>query len=1366
MVDGVTADEDKVAPVYKLEEVCELLRTSPASIVKEVSDYILKRLDHKSPIVKQKALRLIKYAVAKSGNEFRREMQRHSVAMRQLFHYKVAPTQGLDKRIQGFGNTNFEFQPEEKRSFLSEVVGLGSASIRQGLSTIAAAHSSRKNDTGSYKSPNLRRSLTTEIDSPNGYQGIEHHGESWEGSGISKKNSGTWGPDSRPSISTSVANEDTSSTNTRVKSREERLLETIVTSGGVRLQPTRDALQAFLAAAAKLDGVSMSHALEMKLQSHLWQVRMKAICVLESILKIKDDEHFFSIVSYFTENKDSVVRCTELPQASLREKAIKVLSLLGGEQEEEISDGKATSVPVVQMPDLIDTGEFDDYGSQDSMEKQGKQSTAELKPSNSLVDDLFASDPLADINTSGNKNQDDPFADVSFHVTEDKEGNDLFSGLTVDDKKSDIVLDVPEIKKPDLLDVFGAYSVQHQEEAGKDKGNIHDLMTGLSLNGIQENEPPGSVGASAAFSGLGLLASSTQPSQVPANGSMKSNQDFNSVYSQAPMQYGIPPNIMFNQGFVAQPMNYEAMSAFIAQQQFLLQNIGNLNSGFGQTAGNAMEGSYAAAPLPDIFQLSNNPVKSRASTTKSPKEETKAFDFISDHLASARAPPCCILSAVVALSSGELRGRKVAKGENPCLITYARLFALRSWTVSFCEINMVQLQKPWLTTIQRAVLVIAIAFSVLVFQTSMLSSRTALSSPFLAFSGPEAEGRSSLSNVSSYHSLRVGQLSLLSDPRNSTGTSPVANTVAPLSYNFGTNNLDVRTSEDDMSGDDEDDIDLGEDEEPESEFSFDLGNGVILKKVRDPNGGFIKFEKVVDPNYFPSTEKVGEPAPGYSFSSDGKHNAPLVSDQIKNFHNESVSSLAVSSPLVSHTTDTLVDLSTNTSDPISTVTTSIPSSEEQATKIVSSSIKQSTETLPKDSARLAGKSTSYNSFGGNYTPKRRKNKWRTMPPLSMSEMNSLLLKNRASYRAMRPRWSSAHDQNILAARAQIENAPNSKNDQELYEPAFRNLSMFKRSYELMESTLKVYIYKEGGRPIFHQPVLKGIYASEGWFMKLMKRSRHLTVKDPRDANMFYIPFSSRFLEFALYVPNSHNKKNLVQYLQGYMDMIAAKYPFWNRTGGADHFAAACHDWAPYETRHTMDSSIRALCNADLHEGFRVGKDVSLPETLVLSPKNPLRELGGSPASERSILAFFAGNMHGRLRPILLQHWENKDPDMKIFGPMPPGVNNKKTYIRYMKTSKYCICPRGYEVNSPRIVESIFYECVPVIISDNYVPPLFEVLNWEAFSVIIPEADVPRLKEILMSIPLNKYLLLQKGSFHHKSQMMDGDPPEHVVLTDG
>lgn len=51
---------------------------------------------------------------------------------------------------------------------------------------------------------------------------------------------------------------------------------------------------------------------------------MKAVCVLESILRKKDDEHFSTIAAYFSENKDVVVRCSESPQASLREKANKV----------------------------------------------------------------------------------------------------------------------------------------------------------------------------------------------------------------------------------------------------------------------------------------------------------------------------------------------------------------------------------------------------------------------------------------------------------------------------------------------------------------------------------------------------------------------------------------------------------------------------------------------------------------------------------------------------------------------------------------------------------------------------------------------------------------------------------------------------------------------------------------------------------------------------------------------------------------------------------------------------------------------------------------------------------------------------------
>uniref|UniRef100_A0A803LBP9 Exostosin GT47 domain-containing protein n=1 Tax=Chenopodium quinoa TaxID=63459 RepID=A0A803LBP9_CHEQI len=352
--------------------------------------------------------------------------------------------------------------------------------------------------------------------------------------------------------------------------------------------------------------------------------------------------------------------------------------------------------------------------------------------------------------------------------------------------------------------------------------------------------------------------------------------------------------------------------------------------------------------------------------------------------------------------------------------------------------------------------------------------------------------------------------------------------------------------------------------------------------------------------------------------------------------------------------------------------------------------------------------------------------------LTLSDMSEELIQNYLSPSTMVPRWSSKVDKDLVLAKQLIENAPPLKDG--LYVPLYRNASMFKRSYELMEQMLKVYIYKEGDRRIFHRPPLEGIYASEGWFMKQMESNRHYVTKRPREAHLFYLPFSSLQLEEALYVPNSHSHKNLIQHLREYVSMISTKYPYWNRTEGADHFFVACHDWAPSETKRIMANCIRALCNADVKEGFKFGKDVSLPETYVRKARNPLRDIGGKPPSKRKTLAFYAGNMHGYLRPLLLQSWGNNiDPDMKIFGSMPRSKDNRN-YINYMKTSKYCICPRGYEVNSPRVVEAIFYECVPVIISDNFIPPFFETLNWESFAVFVAEKDIPNLKNILLSIP--------------------------------
>ncbi|XVF24934.1 hypothetical protein REPUB_Repub13aG0170400 [Reevesia pubescens] len=684
MIDGATSNEDKVTPVYKLEEICELLRSSHVNIVKEVSEFIFKRLDHKSPIVKQKALRLIKYAVGKSGVEFRREMQRNSVAIRQLLHYKgqldplkgdalnkavrdtaheaisaifaednntnkPSPADDLNKRIQGFGNTNFEMPSDDKKSFLSEVVGIGSASIKQGISSFTQGHSLRKNDNGSYKSPTLRRSLTTEIDDSDRYEPVELR---YDTQGVSRSNaSGTWGQDSSV-LKTETTNRESSSNYSETKTREERLLETIVTSGGVRLQPTRDAIHAFLVEAAKLDTLALSHSLESKLLSPMWQVRMKAMCVLDSILRKKEDEHFVIVASYFTENKDVVLRCSESPQASLREKANKVLILLNGEQPGAMASYsekslKAEIIPV-QMPDLIDTGDPDDYsGLDNSTKNQHDQNTANLTAT-PLIDDLFGEAIDAGLSAREQKNDDDPFANVSFHTGEGRENvDDLFSGMTIDDKSVVNGNYVAANEKSELLDIFGTNS-EAPFQPENQKNSVNDLMAGLSTNenpsnlkwkGTSSEAHPENI-----FTDINTHSSHQASNDALSGilGSQSAGMNANPMFPLGTMPYAIPPGIMLNPAFSSQPMNYGAMGSFFAQQQLLatmsnLQHFGNLNA---QNTGinHVSSGSNGGSPLPDIFQ-SNFPTQTLSSMmNSSKKEDTRAFDFISDHLAAAHDP--------------------------------------------------------------------------------------------------------------------------------------------------------------------------------------------------------------------------------------------------------------------------------------------------------------------------------------------------------------------------------------------------------------------------------------------------------------------------------------------------------------------------------------------------------------------------------------------------------------------------------------------------------------------------------------------------------------------------------------------------------
>lgn len=139
-------------------------------------------------------------------------------------------------------------------------------------------------------------------------------------------------------------------------------------------------------------------------------------------------------------------------------------------------------------------------------------------------------------------------------------------------------------------------------------------------------------------------------------------------------------------------------------------------------------------------------------------------------------------------------------------------------------------------------------------------------------------------------------------------------------------------------------------------------------------------------------------------------------------------------------------------------------------------------------------------------------------------------------------------------------------------------------------------------------------------------------------------------------------------------------------------------------------------------------------------------------------------MHGRIRPALFQHWKENDIDIQVYEKLPEGVS----YHDMMRQSRFCICPSGHEVASPRIVEAMYAECVPVLVSQHYILPFSDVLNWDSFSVKVSVGEIPKLKEILMGIPEDEYVRMLQRVKQVQRHFRLNDPPKrfdvfHMII---
>ena len=112
--------------------------------------------------------------------------------------------------------------------------------------------------------------------------------------------------------------------------------------------------------------------------------------------------------------------------------------------------------------------------------------------------------------------------------------------------------------------------------------------------------------------------------------------------------------------------------------------------------------------------------------------------------------------------------------------------------------------------------------------------------------------------------------------------------------------------------------------------------------------------------------------------------------------------------------------------------------------------------------------------------------------------------------------------------------------------------------------------------------------------------------------------------------------------------------------------------------------------------------------------------GRRPRFRRTTLLSFKGGMSSDVRRRVAELVAaERDPsvDVSFSGHVYPS-----RYMRELASSKFCLHMKGSRVVSPRLIESIWFGCVPVILADNYDLPLSQVLDWTKFAIIIPESE--------------------------------------------
>ncbi|PNH07497.1 putative glucuronosyltransferase, partial [Tetrabaena socialis] len=309
-----------------------------------------------------------------------------------------------------------------------------------------------------------------------------------------------------------------------------------------------------------------------------------------------------------------------------------------------------------------------------------------------------------------------------------------------------------------------------------------------------------------------------------------------------------------------------------------------------------------------------------------------------------------------------------------------------------------------------------------------------------------------------------------------------------------------------------------------------------------------------------------------------------------------------------------------------------------------------------------------------------------------------------------------------------------------------------------------------------------VYAADTLLHESLLLSEHRTF-DPEEADFYYIPHAASCLPFPIGSwadapwfpePGGPRVMQMANMLRDALAWVNATFPYWARRGGRDHLLLFTHDegacWAPTVAKdaiwlthwgrlgdnHTSNTAyapdryntdFRSALQPEGFVKFIAGHPCYDPSKDLLVPafKQPRHyaasPLQGAPARERDLLFFFRGDVGKHRLPNYSRgvrqqiyalardgDWAAKHRFLIGDGDDVPG-----SYTEQLSRAVFCLVAPG-DGWSARMEDAVLHGCIPVIVADD-VHAVFEgALDVDSFALRLPQAEVPRILEVLRSVP--------------------------------